>query len=68
MFTCDIKCLAAEAKVVSHIATDNLQGGRLAGEAMIEALGEEGGKVLVLDKREVESCLLRVQGFKGRYG
>lgn len=64
VFTCDIKCLAAEAKVVSHIATDNLQGGRLAGQAMIEALGEEGGKVLVLDKREVESCLLRVQGFK----
>ena len=31
---------------------------------MIEALGETGGKVLVLDKREVESCLLRVQGFK----
>ena len=64
VFTCDIKCLAPEAKVVSHIASDNLQGGRMAGEAMIEALGETGGKVLVLDKREVESCLLRVQGFK----
>lgn len=64
VFTCDIKCLAPEAKVVSHIASDNLQGGRMAGQAMIEALGEAGGKVLVLDKREVESCLLRVQGFK----
>lgn len=64
VFTCDIKCLAPEAKVVSHIASDNLQGGRMAGQAMIEALGETGGKVLVLDKREVESCLLRVQGFK----
>lgn len=64
VFTCDIKCLAPEAKVVSHIATDNLQGGRLAGEAMIEALGEQGGKVLILDKREVESCVLRVRGFK----
>jgi ribose transport system substrate-binding protein len=64
VFTCDIKCLAPQAKVVSHIATDNLQGGRMAGEAMIEALGETGGKVLVLDKREVESCLLRVAGFK----
>jgi ribose transport system substrate-binding protein len=64
VFTCDIKCLAPEAKVVAHIATDNLQGGRLAGEAMIEALGEQGGKVLILDKREVESCILRVQGFK----
>lgn len=64
VFTCDIKCLAPEAKVVSHIASDNLQGGRMAGQAMIEALGETGGNVLVLDKREVESCLLRVQGFK----
>ena len=64
VFTCDIKCLAPEAKVVSHIASDNLQGGRMAGQAMIEALGEQGGNVLVLDKREVESCLLRVQGFK----
>ncbi len=64
VFTCDIKCLAPEAEVVAHIATDNLQGGRLAGEAMIEALGEVGGKILILDKREVESCLLRVEGFK----
>ena len=35
VFTADIACLAPEAKVVSHIATDNLGGGRLAGEAMI---------------------------------
>ena len=64
VFTCDIKCVAPNAKVVSHIATDNFQGGRMAGDAMIEALGEEGGQVLVLDKREVESCTLRVAGFK----
>src|SRR5437016_12377092 len=38
VFTADIKCLAPGAKVVSHIATDNLGGGRLAGEAMIEVL------------------------------
>jgi ribose transport system substrate-binding protein len=63
VFTADIACLAPEAKVVSHIATDNLGGGRLAGEAMIEALGEAGGKVVVLDKKAAESCLLRVQGF-----
>jgi ribose transport system substrate-binding protein len=64
VFTADIACLAPEAKVVSHIATDNLGGGRLAGEAMIEALGEAGGKVVVLDYKAAESCLLRVQGFK----
>ena len=64
MFTADIACLAPEAKVVSHIATDNLGGGRQAGEAMIEALAPGGGKVLILDFKQAESCLLRVQGFK----
>ncbi len=64
VFTADIACLAPTAKVVSHIATDNLGGGRLAGEAMIEALGEAGGKIVILDYRAAESCLLRVQGFK----
>lgn len=64
VFTADIACLAPNAKVVSHIATDNLGGGRLAAEAMIEALGEAGGKVAILDFRAAESCLLRVQGFK----
>jgi len=64
VFTADIACLAPEAKVVSHVATDNLGGGRQAAEAMIEALGDAGGKVVVLDFKQAESCLLRVQGFK----
>ena len=64
VFTCDIKCLAPGAKVVSHIATDNYDGGKLAGKGMIEALGEAGGKVVILDFKQAESCLLRVQGFK----
>ncbi|MCI0365849.1 MAG: substrate-binding domain-containing protein [Phycisphaerales bacterium] len=64
VFTADIACLAPEAKVVSHIATDNLGGGRQAADAMIEALGEAGGKVVILDYKDAESCILRVQGFK----
>jgi ribose transport system substrate-binding protein len=64
VFTFDIKCLAPDAKVVSHIAIDNFQGGRMAGEAMIEMLGEAGGKVVVLDFKQGESCILRVKGFK----
>lgn len=64
VFTADIACLAPGAKVVSHIATDNLGGGRQAAEAMIEALGEAGGKVVILDYKDAESCILRVQGFK----
>ena len=64
VFTCDIKCLAPGVKIVSHIATDNYQGGRVAGQAMIDALGDGGGKVLVLDFQQAESCILRVKGFK----
>jgi ribose transport system substrate-binding protein len=64
VFTADIACLAPGAKVVSHIASDNLGGGRQAAEAMIEALGEAGGKVVILDYKSAESCILRVKGFK----
>jgi ribose transport system substrate-binding protein len=64
VFTADIASLASEGQVVSHIATDNLGGGRQAGEAMIEALGPAGGKVVILHYTSAESCLLRVQGFR----
>jgi ribose transport system substrate-binding protein len=64
VFTADIACLAPGAKVVSHIATDNYEGGKQAAEAMIEALGEAGGKVVILDFKQAESCLMRVKGFK----
>ena len=64
VFTADIASQAPDAEVVSHIATDNLSGGREAGKAMIEALDGAGGEVLVLDFKSAESCLLRVQGFK----
>jgi ribose transport system substrate-binding protein len=64
VFTADIKSLSPDAKVVCHIATDNYGGGKEAGTAMIEALGEAGGKILILDFPVVESCQLRVKGFK----
>ncbi|GIW94613.1 MAG: periplasmic sugar-binding protein of ABC transporter [Pirellulaceae bacterium] len=64
VFTADIACLAPEAKVVSHIATDNYGGGKQAALAMIEALGPAGGKVVILDFKQAESCILRVKGFK----
>jgi ribose transport system substrate-binding protein len=63
VFTADIACLDPEAKVVCHVATDNLQGGKLAGQAMIEALGGTG-KVVILDHPVVESVLLRTKGFR----
>jgi ribose transport system substrate-binding protein len=64
VFTADIACLSPSAKVVCHIATDNYGGGKQAAQAMIEALGETGGKVVILDFKQAESCLLRVKGFK----
>jgi ribose transport system substrate-binding protein len=64
VFTADIACLAPGAKVVTHVATDNYSGGKQAGQALLEALGEAGGKVAILDFKPVESCQLRVKGFK----
>jgi ribose transport system substrate-binding protein len=63
VFTADIACLAPGAKVITHIATDNYAGGKQAGLAMIEALGGSG-KIVILDYKQAESCLLRVKGFK----
>jgi ribose transport system substrate-binding protein len=64
VFTADIACLAPGAKVVTHVATDNYAGGKQAARALIEALGDAGGKVAIIDHKPVESCQLRVKGFK----
>lgn len=64
VFTADIKCLAPGAKVVTHIATANYEGGKQAAQAMIEALGPTGGKIAILDFKDVESCIARVKGFR----
>ncbi len=63
VFTVDIAALASGAKVVSHVATDNFGGGKMAAIAMIEALGGSG-KIAILDHPEVESVILRVKGFE----
>jgi ribose transport system substrate-binding protein len=63
VFTADIASLDKSAKVVSHIATDNYEGGKLAGKAMIEALGGKGN-VAIIDFPEVESVIQRTKGFR----
>ena len=63
VFTVDIPCNEPGVKIVTQIATDNYGGGKEAGRAMIEALGEAGGKIAVLHFKQAESCLLRVKGF-----
>jgi ribose transport system substrate-binding protein len=52
-----------DVQVASHVATDNLQGGHLAGQAMVKLLKETGGKVAILHFPQAESCKLRVEGF-----
>lgn len=64
VFTVDIPCNEPEVKIVTQISTDNFGGGKEAANAMIEALGPAGGKVGILDLKQVESCILRVKGFK----
>ncbi|MEM9015887.1 MAG: substrate-binding domain-containing protein [Verrucomicrobiota bacterium] len=65
VFTFDVQVSDEEAaaQVVSHIGSDNFQGGVLAGESMMKALGNKG-KVAILSLPEVSSCILRVDGFK----
>ncbi len=64
VFMADTGTTDSTAQVVSTIETANYEGGRQAGHAMIELLGEKGGEVLVLDFKQAESCLKRVAGFK----
>ena len=65
VFTADIACLDPNSGVVTHIATDNLQGGRMAADAVVECLGGKG-RVAILDYPEVESVILRTRGFEQR--
>ena len=64
VFTVDIPCQEPGVKIITQVATDNFDGGRQAARAMIEALAGRGGKIGVLDLKQVESCILRVKGFK----
>lgn len=61
VFTADIA--AEEGKVVSHIASDNVQGGRLAGEYLARVLNGKG-KVAIINQPAITSVLDRVAGFR----
>lgn len=64
VFTVDIPCNEPGVKIASQVSTDNFGGGKEAAAAMIEAIGPTGGKVAILNFNQVESCILRVKGFK----
>jgi ribose transport system substrate-binding protein len=61
VFTADIA--ADEGEVVSHIASDNVAGGRLAGEYLGKALKGKG-KIAIINHPVVTSVLDRVKGFR----
>ncbi|MEI8019929.1 MAG: substrate-binding domain-containing protein [Schlesneria sp.] len=63
VFTNDLKYEGSEGQVVCHVATENYQGGKLAGEAMVRLLSGTGGKVAIIHFPQAESCQLRVKGF-----
>jgi len=60
VFTADIK--ASQGNVVSHIASDNVKGGRLAAEYLARAIGGKGN-VVVIHQPYIFSTIERVRGF-----
>jgi ribose transport system substrate-binding protein len=62
VFTADIEA-QGDGKVVSHIASDNIEGGRLAGEYMARMLKDKGD-IIIVNYPIVQSVQDRVNGFK----
>jgi ribose transport system substrate-binding protein len=60
VFTADIA--ARSGRIVSHVASDNVQGGRLAAKALAGFMGD-AGKVVIIDQPTVASVQDRVRGF-----
>jgi ribose transport system substrate-binding protein len=61
VFTADIA--AHGGKVVSHVASDNVQGGRLAGQTLAGLIGGKG-RIAIIDHPTVASVQERVRGFE----
>jgi ribose transport system substrate-binding protein len=64
VFTADIANTSKQGTVVSHIASDNVQGGEQAGKLMCASIPGKAGSVAILDEPEVTSVQDRVKGFK----
>ena len=63
VFTADIASTSSRGVVVSHIASDNVQGGSVGADLMCKAVGGKG-TVAIIDQPEVTSVQDRVSGFK----
>jgi ribose transport system substrate-binding protein len=64
VFTADIANTSKQGDVISHIASDNVQGGAQAGKLMCAAIPGKVGTVAIIDEPEVTSVQDRVKGFK----
>jgi ribose transport system substrate-binding protein len=64
VFTFDVQVTDEVAKdmVAHHIGSDNYQGGRLAGESMMNVTGDQGA-IAIITLPEITSCILRRDGF-----
>ena len=63
VFTIDIANTSMQGKVVSHITSDNREGGRQAALLLVKALNAKG-KVVIINHPGITSVLDRVGGFK----
>ena len=63
VFTADIANTSKQGKVITHVASNNVQGGAQAGMLMCKAVANSG-TVAILDEPEVTSVQDRVKGFK----
>jgi ribose transport system substrate-binding protein len=64
VFTADIANTSKDGVVVSHIASDNVEGGAEAGALMCAAVPGKVGAVAIIDEPEVTSIQDRVKGFR----
>jgi len=64
VFTADIASTSKDGTVVSHIASDNVQGGAQAAKLMCAGIPGKSGSVAIIDEPEVTSVQDRVKGFK----
>jgi ribose transport system substrate-binding protein len=63
VFTADIASTSSQGHVVTHVASDNVQGGFQAGKLICSAVGKSGS-IAIIDEPEVTSVQDRVKGFK----
>jgi ribose transport system substrate-binding protein len=63
VFTVDIANASVRGRVVSHIASDNIDGGRKAAELLARALDGKG-KVIIINHPGITSALDRAVGFR----